>query len=120
MEAGSCVNMTVDTNSISKAYYDERFGASGQELNEEERIRWDAIRAAIEGLNKNDLNIADFGCGRGWLSGKLSGYGTVTGFDLSEKAIENAKRSFPTLKFISLDASGKLPSNCKGAFDLVV
>jgi 2-polyprenyl-3-methyl-5-hydroxy-6-metoxy-1,4-benzoquinol methylase len=110
-----------DNIDLSRKYYDERFGSLDQKLNEEETIRWKTISKTINGLNLGkNLKIADFGCGRGWLSGKLSEFGSVTGFDLSDKAIENAKSNFPDLKFECLDASASIPEKFKDHFDLVV
>lgn len=112
--------MTGDTRSISKTYYDGRFGGLSQELNEEERIRWGAISSALAGLGKKNLAIADFGCGRGWLSHKLAAFGQVTGFDISERSVENARRSFPAINFVCLDASEPVPADHRERFDLVV
>lgn len=106
---------------LTKAYYDERFGTLSQQLNEEETIRWHAIESALKQHAKTTpLNIADFGCGRGWLSNKLSHFGNVTGFDISEKAIANAQHSYPGINFICLDASTSIPPELTGKFDLVV
>jgi SAM-dependent methyltransferase len=113
--------MTQENISQNKTYYDNRFGTLSQNLNEEEQIRWNAISKALQSvkLSKN-IRIADFGCGRGWLSQKLSQYGKVTGFDLSEKAIENAKHSFPDLEFVCLNAAEAIPKHFIEQFDLVV
>ena len=105
----------------TKEYYDKRFGALSQQLNEEETIRWNAIEGVLKiYLKGKKLKIADFGCGRGWLSAKLSAFGEVTGFDVSEKAVENAKQSFPDLHFVCLDASETIPEKYANTFDLVV
>ena len=105
---------------LTKEYYDKRFGEQSQHLNEEETIRWQAIEEVLKKhLHGQKLKIADFGCGRGWLSAKLSAFGEVTGFDVSEKAVQNAKQSFPDLNFVCLDASEKIPEAYMNAFDLV-
>lgn len=105
----------------TKAYYDKRFGELSQHLNEEETIRWKAIASVLKEQHRGGaLRVADFGCGRGWLSHKLSDFGRVSGFDVSEKAIENARQCFPGLDFICLDASEAIPEEFAGTFDLVV
>jgi len=113
--------MTEEKISENKIYYDKRFGNLSQQLNEEEQIRWNAISKTLKGLELDkNIRIADFGCGRGWLAHKLSLFGKVTGFDLSEKAIENARQSFPEINFFCLNAAGKIPDEFKEQFDLVV
>lgn len=105
----------------TKEYYDKRFGELSQNLNEEESVRWRAIEALLKKkLDGSKIKIADFGCGRGWLSSKLSTFGEVTGFDVSEKAVENAKQSFPNLKFVCLDASADIHHEFLKNFDLLV
>jgi len=109
------------TKEEAKAYYNKRFGKLSQALNEEETLRWRAIEAAINAVSKDrDLRIADFGCGRGWLSNKLSEYGQVTGFDISEDAINNAKNSFPSILFYCIDASQPLSTEFFGKFNMVI
>jgi 2-polyprenyl-3-methyl-5-hydroxy-6-metoxy-1,4-benzoquinol methylase len=110
-----------DDPTASKTYYDQRFGNQPQRLNEEETARWRAIQQSLAILRlPPPVRIADFGCGRGWLSGKLSEFGEVTGFDLSEKSIQNASHSYPSLHFICLDASAEIPHHFTGCFDVVV
>jgi SAM-dependent methyltransferase len=106
---------------IHKAYYDQRFGEQSQQLNEEELIRWNAMMKALNELKSDSpLRIAEFGCGRGWLCGRLASLGEVTGFDLSERAIENARSSYPGIEFHALDATRPIPPEYCHAFDLVV
>jgi cyclopropane fatty-acyl-phospholipid synthase-like methyltransferase len=105
----------------NKDYYDARFGALSQDLNEEEKRRLQVIQGAVEKLKSDKpLHIADFGCGRGWLSKALHAYGSVTGFDLSEKAIANARSSFPDIQFEQLNAEEVVPETYQNQFDLLV
>jgi len=60
-------------------------------------------------------NALDVGCGSGIISKELSKYGTVTGIDLNEKAIEFCKKENINGDFIVSD----LFSNIKGRFDLI-
>lgn len=109
------------TREDTKTYYDNRFGKLSQNLNEEETLRWKSIEKLIMEISKsNKLNIADFGCGRGWLSNKLSAYGEVTGFDISEEAINNAKNAYPNIRFVCLDASQPIDNEFSNKFNLVL
>ncbi len=113
--------MTGKNASLTKDYYDKRFGGQSQRLNEEESIRWTAIENIVKKTTRShQVRIADFGCGRGWLANKLSQYGFVTGFDISEKSIQNAKNSFSEIQFHCLDASGEIPPHFHKSFDLVI
>jgi 2-polyprenyl-3-methyl-5-hydroxy-6-metoxy-1,4-benzoquinol methylase len=113
--------MQENKKEITKEYYNNRFGELSQNLNEEELLRWNALSAQISKIKENKtLKIADFGCGRGWLSNKLSEFGQVTGFDISELAVANAKKSFPDSTFVCLDASQDIPLDFSEKFDLVV
>ena len=107
--------------SENKQYYDQRFGSLSQNLNEEEQGRWQFLKTTLDSLQlPSTAQIADFGCGRGWLSNQLSAFGTVTGFDLSEKAVENAKQNFKNCAFYCLNAEAPLPSEFVGSFDVLV
>ena len=93
----------------SKSYYDKRFGNTdkGKELNSEEKLRLAQIKKALEDLklDPSRTRILDFGCGRGWLSQELVGYGDVYGIDLSEDAIQGAKELYQNVTFASADLS---------------
>lgn len=102
-------------------YYDARFGTLSQQLNEEENRRMNVITTSVQDLNlPAEGRLADFGCGRGWLSNALSVFGKVTGFDLSQKAIENASASFPACQFQQLNAEDAIPEIFRSQFDIVV
>jgi 2-polyprenyl-3-methyl-5-hydroxy-6-metoxy-1,4-benzoquinol methylase len=111
----------------SKEYYDKRFGHDIEDafrLNFDETERWNHIKCAVEkftGNRKSEIQILDFGCGRGWLSQRLSTFGNVTGVDLSDEAIHKAKQNFPDINFICIDAAADLHQSLGNKkFDLVV
>lgn len=107
--------------SENKQYYDQRFGSLSQNLNEEEQRRWQFLKTTLDSLQlPKTAQIADFGCGRGWLSNQLSAFGKVTGFDLSEKAVENAKQNFKNCTFHCLNAEAPLPAEFVDTFDVLV
>ncbi len=95
----------------SKTYYDSRFGKEekGKELNHEELERLVQISSAIEILGKDpsEINILDFGCGRGWLANELKAYGKVYGIDLSDEAVAGAAELYPEVRFAVADLSDK-------------
>lgn len=111
----------------NKAYYDNRFGKAADHpsvINLDETYRWQVLASALKkivaGINA-EVNILDFGCGRGWLSQKLSAFGQVTGVDLSPESVKRAATFFPEVTFKVINAaepvSGQLPS---GYYDVVV
>jgi 2-polyprenyl-3-methyl-5-hydroxy-6-metoxy-1,4-benzoquinol methylase len=69
-------------------------------------------------LGRNDMEIIDIGCGLGWMSERLLPFGKVTGVDLADEAIKQARKRAPQIKFISGDLFNlDLP---EGFFDIVV
>jgi len=69
--------------------------------NKAEQERWDVIEKLINQINSNkNIDIIDFGCGRGWLTNKLSKFGNVTGIEPVENVVNYARKLFPSLEFI--------------------
>jgi SAM-dependent methyltransferase len=103
-----------------RAYYDERWAAAPEELDEHQAARLAAIRAALRLVirrTREPRRILEVGYGTGWLASELAAHGKVTGLDLSEAAIELARTRYPGQAFDVLDAStARLP----GGNDLVV
>ena len=62
--------------------------------------------------------IIEFGCGNGWLAEKLVGIGSVTGVDIADEAIAEARRRVPSGTFFAGDAlSIELPAE---RFDVAI
>jgi 2-polyprenyl-3-methyl-5-hydroxy-6-metoxy-1,4-benzoquinol methylase len=85
--------------------------------------RWSAQRGArvlelLQQLRLSNPRILDFGCGNGWFSNELSRFGRVTGIDLSELAIVEARSRYPDIEFVSANALKYLSRDKQ--FDLVV
>lgn len=71
----------------------------------------------VRAPGKKNVEIHDFGCGEGILSSILSHVGNVTGCDISKKAIEEAQRQYPKVKFFEIDAEKQ---QVESRFDIVV
>jgi 2-polyprenyl-3-methyl-5-hydroxy-6-metoxy-1,4-benzoquinol methylase len=67
---------------------------------------------------RSDLRILDFGCGSGWLSGRLTPFGRVTAIDLSDEVVTRARARFPEVNFLVGDVL-TVPLE-SGSFDAVV
>ena len=94
---------------------------SSKEPNEDESIRLAEIKKVIENLKFNtNLHILEIGCGRGWLSGKLSHYGKVTGIEPVEPVVKYARKLFPHLEFYSHLPSAFIRQFPGKKFDLIV
>ncbi|HET9251420.1 MAG TPA: class I SAM-dependent methyltransferase [Candidatus Eisenbacteria bacterium] len=80
--------------------------------------RADALLALIRSLKLGNPRILDLGCGTGWFAERLSSLGTVTATDLSKKAMEEARRRRPDIRFLDGDLfTLEIPD---APFDLVV
>lgn len=99
------------------AYYDERW-ASFLYANSFSLERCVFFLQALLHLDLKEPRICDFGCGAGWLSGVLSAFGPTTGVDLSPKAVEQAKRLYPSAKFVCADATSWSPD--RETFDVII
>ena len=81
-----------------------------------DRQRDKAVELAQQ-LGLRGARILDVGCGTGWLSAALSPFGEVTGTDLSEGAVEEARNAHPKVAFHCGDF---LSLPLVGPFDLIV
>jgi len=80
--------------------------------------RGDAAISLLKGCSLREPHIVELGCGNGWLAEKLAVYGPVTGVDIADQAITEARRRVPSGMFHAGDAlSLDLPAE---AFDVVV
>jgi len=103
-------------------FFTQNPGWSSPEPNEDESIRWAAISKALDALAlaKNSTEILEIGCGRGWLTHKLSRYGTATGIEPVAPVVAYARKLFPGIAFHAGYASAFLENNPGKAYDLVV
>jgi 2-polyprenyl-3-methyl-5-hydroxy-6-metoxy-1,4-benzoquinol methylase len=70
-------------------------------LNQWTVLRGDAILRMLSSLALQQPRIIDLGCGTGWLTEKLAAYGAVTGVDLSDEAVAEARRRAPHVAYIA-------------------
>jgi SAM-dependent methyltransferase len=78
----------------------------------------DVIDGWLAGIGRRDLDILEVGCGTGWLVPTLTPYGRVTGTDLIEESIDQARERHPDARFVAGDfASVDLPVD---GYDVVV
>ena len=108
-----------------RAFYDRAWAAgtySGPEPNGDESCRLSAMTALLDryvGPYRRERRLWDVGCGRGWLTAKLSGYGTAVGVDPVSTSAEHARRLFPHLEFHATDSVHWAATHPSG-YDVVV
>ena len=90
------------------------------EPNEDENFRWIEIKKMIDFIDLHDLQILDVGCGRGWLTNKLSNYGEVTGIEPVSDVVLFARELFPNLDFHADTPVDFERKNPEKKFDLIV
>lgn len=91
--------------------------------NEEELIRWIAINSLIESnINFNDgsSRILDLGCGRGWMTKLLNGYGEAIGYEPVHRVVDYARSLFPDIGFYVGNFHDAAKEQGRNVFDLVV
>jgi SAM-dependent methyltransferase len=76
-----------------------------------------ALRRIAEREDLSGAQILDVGCGTGWLGNELSGFGHITGTDLSPEAISEGHRRYPSL---DLRCGDFLQMDLGDHFDLVL
>jgi len=68
---------------------------------EETRRRGDEALGLFSSLNLERPRILEIGCGNGWLAERLLSFGPVTGVDIADEAIQEARRRVPSAEFHS-------------------
>lgn len=85
-----------------QAYWDDRWGKQ-ETPNDFQKRRSQEIIRILKELPLDHPRILDVGCATGWMTKMLSEFGTAEGVDLSETAIEKAKKDFPGIKYTAGD-----------------
>ncbi len=57
------------------------------------------MQIIVNSKTAENIDIIDFGCGRGWLSNQLSKYGNVLGIEPVENVVDYAKKLYPNISF---------------------
>lgn len=87
-------------------------------LDQPSKVRLKAIGDAMVKLGIKDAAIFEAGCGTGWLSNRLSEFGSVSACDIGSQILVVAQQTYPHIRFISGDVQAiDLPLN---HFDVVV
>lgn len=93
-------------------------------LNADEQLRLNAIFCFIEKHvlvdKRRRLKILDLGCGRGWLTFRLSQFGEVIGLEPLQAAVEYARKLFPGIDVRCSDAAQILREDGGEKFDMVI
>ena len=97
----------------------ERYSALAERKAENGYMEHPAMRAALGGVR--GLSVLDAGCGPGLLAAYLlAGGAAVTGFDISPKMIELARRrNGAAARFFVADMARDIPGLGEGEFDVV-
>jgi SAM-dependent methyltransferase len=88
--------------SAQQVYWDDRWGKQ-ETPNDYQKRRALAIIKMLKELRLDHPRILDVGCATGWMTKMLSEFGTAEGVDLSETAVEAAKKDFPGIKYTAGD-----------------
>lgn len=89
-----------------------------QTISEETLRRGNEVLSILSSLNLRQPRILEIGCGNGWLAERLLPFGPVTGVDIADAPIQEARRRVPSGQFQSGDIlEMRLPHN---SFDVVV
>ncbi len=82
------------------------------------RIRADFVLQMLKDLDLDSPQILDFGCGTGWFTDELSQFGSATGADLNQEAMQAASARWPHVTFLGGDLF-QMPL-AANAYDVVV
>jgi 2-polyprenyl-3-methyl-5-hydroxy-6-metoxy-1,4-benzoquinol methylase len=90
--------------SLQRTFWN-RWNATNREesVGEVSRRQAEVMCGWLDSLGRRDLDIADVGCGTGWLCRQLTRFGQVTGTDLSDEVLARAQHRAPEVKFVAGD-----------------
>jgi len=77
-----------------------------------------AARKALSG--DETLRILDVGCGRGWLTSMVQGYGRVEGVEPVKGVVEEARRRYPEMRFHDGNPQTLLDNGLAHAYEIVI
>jgi SAM-dependent methyltransferase len=120
--------MSPSTRSAEEFYSDlftEDTGWSGLYPNPDEVKRLGVILDYLSEIRSAmmpgiEMHLLDFGCGRGWLTNLIRGYGVAEGLDPVSRVVQEARARYPSLTFYEGSAATILSAGRAGSFDAVV
>jgi 2-polyprenyl-3-methyl-5-hydroxy-6-metoxy-1,4-benzoquinol methylase len=65
--------------------------------------RGETVISLLKGCNLQQPHMLELGCSHGWFAEKLAAFGPVTGVDIADDAIEQARRRVPSGTFYASD-----------------
>jgi len=87
-------------------------------IGREAQRRGQVVMELLRSLSLKRPRILEVGCGNGWLAQQLAAIGPLTGVDIADAAIEEARRKVPGAQFYAGDVLElNLP---RGSFDVIV
>lgn len=98
-----------DLKGYYEKYWDRDTDVSNSDVTTPERER--RLLEILSQYLKTGESVLDLGCGGGVFTKAMyvAGY-SVTGMDISEKAVNLARKQFPECKFQTLNSNGTIPS----------
>lgn len=84
-------------------FWDSRY-LQAEIIGAEALRRGQVVISLLRSLSLSEPNIIELGCGNGWFTEMLATFGPVTGVDIADLAIEEARRRVPKGAFYPGDA----------------
>src|SRR5215467_7923136 len=72
-------------------------------LHQEKLRQGETALSLLRSLNLQHPQILEVGCANGWLCERLIEFGDVTGLDIADEAVADAKRRVPEARFFAGD-----------------
>jgi ubiquinone/menaquinone biosynthesis C-methylase UbiE len=89
---------------VTRDFYNLKYKQAALELNSHQLARMRAVlRYVAMRRFTGGIRSLDVGCGTGWLAEQLARYGEVCGLDISEEAVQQARRRVPAGTFTVAD-----------------
>ncbi len=101
-ESRTGVTSSIPSMSEQQDYWDDRWENS-RTPNSWQLRQGGEILKILDEFHIRDVPILDVGCGTGWLTAELQGYGDAAGIDLSKTGIDIARVNHPDIEFIADD-----------------
>lgn len=94
---------------MTKQFY-ENYWQGAKDYSPDFALKWPKLKRFIP--IKRDVVIVDFGCGNGQIIKEMelvNPEATYIGLDISEKALEQARKILPDYKFYKIEDGGRFP-----------